>query len=169
MAARPGAGDVRVRPAAAADMPAFLDLVDALADYEKLPRPDPEARTRLSRDALAGRFALMLGELDGTVVGYAVHFPTYSTFLARPTLYLEDIFVHPAARGTGVGSALFRACAAEAMRQDCGRMEWQVLSWNTPALEFYQRLGARQMETWLPFRLDGEALARLAATSRGST
>jgi GNAT superfamily N-acetyltransferase len=153
---------VVVRPAVDADLSRFLDLVDGLADYEHLPRPTPNARERLRQDALDGRYQLLLGELDGTVVGYAVHFPTYSTFLARPTLYLEDLFVLPVARGSGVGLALFRACAAEAVRQQCGRMEWQVLSWNTPALSFYQRLGAHHLETWHPYRLDGDALAALA-------
>jgi GNAT superfamily N-acetyltransferase len=149
---------VGVRAATDADMPAFLDLVDGLADYEKLPRPTSDARQRLTADARAGRFRLLLGELDGVVVGYAVHFPTYSTFLARPSLYLEDIFVAPEARGNGVGVALFRACAAEAIKQGCGRMEWQVLSWNEPSIQFYERLGARHLDAWLPFRLDGDAL-----------
>jgi GNAT superfamily N-acetyltransferase len=139
-------------------LPVFLDLVDALADYEKLARPDAAARERLETDALAGRFSLLLGELHGTVVGYAVHFPTYSTFRALPSLYLEDLFVLPDVRGKGVGIALFRAVAAEAVRQGCGRMEWQVLSWNEPSIKFYERLGARQLDRWLPFRLDGDAL-----------
>jgi GNAT superfamily N-acetyltransferase len=154
---------VLVRAATAADLPVFLDLVDALADYEKLARPDAAARSRLAADALAGRFSLLLGELDGTVVGYAVHFPTYSTFRALPSLYLEDLFVLPDVRGKGVGIALFRAVAAAAVRQGCGRMEWQVLSWNEPSIKFYERLGARQLETWLPFRLDGEALTSLSS------
>jgi GNAT superfamily N-acetyltransferase len=152
---------VGIRAATAADMPAFLDLVDGLADYEKLPRPTNDARERLTADARAGRFHLLLGELDGVVVGYAVHFTTYSTFLARPSLYLEDIFVAPEARGKGVGIALFHACAAEAVRQGCGRMEWQVLSWNEPSIQFYERLGARQLHDWLPFRVDGDALLRV--------
>jgi GNAT superfamily N-acetyltransferase len=152
---------VLVRAATAADLPVFLSLVDALADYEQLDRPDPQARQRLAADALAGRFNLLLGELDGAIVGYAVHFPTYSTFRAQPSLYLEDLFILPEARGQGVGIALFRACAAEAVRQDYGRMEWQVLSWNRPSIVFYERLGARQLDGWLPFRLEGDALAKV--------
>jgi len=102
----------------------------------------------------------LLAELDdGRVVGYAIYFFTYSTFNARPTLYLEDIFVLPEQRGRGAGVALFRACAREATVLGCARMEWQVLNWNTPSIEFYQRLGARQLDDWLPFRLDGAALA----------
>jgi GNAT superfamily N-acetyltransferase len=155
---------VRVRPATVADAPAFLALVDGLADYERLPRPDAEARQRLIADAFGPqpRFHLLLAELDGAVVGYAVWFPTYSTFLARPTLYLEDVFVAPEARGRGAGKALFRACAAEAVRWGCGRMDWAVLEWNRPSIEFYEAHGARHMSDWLPFRLDGDSLLRAA-------
>jgi GNAT superfamily N-acetyltransferase len=99
-----------------------------------------------------------LAEVDGAIVGYAIYFFTYSTFRARPTLYLEDVFVLPERRGQGAGVALFRACAREAVAQNCARMEWQVLSWNEPSIVFYQRLGARHLDAWLPFRLDDEAL-----------
>jgi GNAT superfamily N-acetyltransferase len=159
------ASDVRVRPVTATDVPRLLDLIDELADYECLPRPDAGARRRLAADATADppRFAALLGELDGEAVGYAIWFLTYSTFLARPSLYLEDIFVRPAARRHGVGLALFRACAKEAVRRGCGRYEWQVLSWNTLAIDFYERHGARHQAGWLPFRLDGEPLAALGA------
>jgi GNAT superfamily N-acetyltransferase len=156
---------VRVRPLELADLPRFLDLVDALADYEQLPRPDAEARQRLASDATSDppRFRTLLGELNGEPVGYAVTFLTYSTFLARPSLYLEDLFVRPEARGTGVGLALFQACAHEAVRNGCARYEWQVLGWNDLAKCFYERLGARHNADWLPYRLDGEALAAVAA------
>lgn len=167
---------VHVRPPTPADVPRFLELVDALADYEKLPRPDPAARERLAADALTQppRFELLLAELalphtwqEREIVGYAVFFLTYSTFLARPTLYLEDLFVRPEARGRGAGVALFRACAAEAVRRGCGRMEWTVLDWNTPAIEFYRAKGARHLADWLPFRLDGEPLLGLAREGVG--
>ena len=156
---------VRVRGLTAADIEPFLDLVDGLADYERLPRPETAARERLAQDALSDppRFSVLLADVDGQVVGYAVYFFTYSTFLARPSLYLEDLFVTPAARGTGAGIGLFRACAAEAVRNDCGRMEWQVLSWNTPSIEFYRRLGARRLEDWHGYRLDQAGLAAIAA------
>ncbi len=159
---------VRIRPLEARDVAVFLDLIDGLADYEALPRPDAEARGRLAADALASppRFETLLGEVDGVAVGYAVFFMTYSTFLARPSLYLEDIFVLPDARGRGAGLALFHAVAAEAVRRSCGRMEWQVLAWNTPSIEFYQRRGARQQEEWLPFRVDGEALLALGSAAQ---
>jgi len=157
-------GLVRVRPATAADVPAFLALVDGLADYERLPRPDPDARCRLAVDAQATppRFHLLLAEVAGAIAGYAVWFLTYSTFLALATLYLEDLFVLPDARGRGAGAALFRACAEEAVRQGCGRMEWSVLAWNRPSMDFYEARGARHMSDWLLFRLDGDALRRVA-------
>ncbi len=157
----PVSSAVRVRPLQAADTARLLELIDGLADYEKLPRPDAEARQRLAADALADppRFRTLLAEVgQGLVVGYAIYFFTYSTFKARPSLYLEDIFVLPDQRGQGAGVALFRACAREAVALGCARMEWQVLSWNAPSIEFYARLGALQLDDWLPFRLDGEAL-----------
>jgi GNAT superfamily N-acetyltransferase len=152
---------VAVRALAPDDTPRLLELIDGLADYEKLARPDAAARERLVTDALANppRFQTLLASVDGQTVGYAIYFFTYSSFLARPSLYLEDIFVLPEFRGHGAGLALFRACAQDAVARACGRMEWQVLSWNVPSIRFYEQLGARHLETWLPFRLEGEALA----------
>jgi GNAT superfamily N-acetyltransferase len=142
------------------DVPRLLALIDGLADYEQLARPDADARDRLAADSTADppRFSTLLAEIDEEVVGYAIYFFTYSTFRARPTLYLEDVFVLPERRGQGAGVALFRACAREAVAHACARMEWQVLAWNTPSIEFYERLGARHLADWLPFRLDDEAL-----------
>jgi len=153
-----------VRELRPADVPRLLDLIDGLADYESLPRPAAEARERLARDATAEppRFRTLLAELDGDVVGYAIYFFTYSTFLARPSLYLEDIFVLPDHRGRGAGRALFRACAAEAVRQQCGRMEWAVLAWNQPSIDFYLRSGAEMLDAWRGCRLSGEALRAAA-------
>lgn len=155
---------VRVRPLRFDEVPALLDLVDGLADYEKLDRPTDEARKRLAHDAVANppRFWTFFAEVDGSIVGYALYFFSYSTFLARPTLYLEDLFVLPEARGQGAGRALFRECAAEAVRRGCGRMEWQVLGWNTPAIEFYRRSGAAMLGEWQGCRLTGEALVAAA-------
>ena len=151
---------IAVRDARAGDAPRVLELVDALADYERLPRPDAGARERLLRDGFgpAPRFDLLVGERDGAIVGYALFFETYSSFLARPTLYLEDLFVHPDHRKCGLGLALFRAVASEAVRRECGRMEWAVLTWNRLAIDFYQRLGAVALEDWRTFRLTGDAL-----------
>jgi GNAT superfamily N-acetyltransferase len=156
---------IRVRALTVPDVPAFLGLVEALAHYEALEPPDFTARERLARDALADppRFRTLLAELDGRIVGYAITFDTYSTFLALPTLYLEDLFVLPDARGWGVGGALFRACAAQAHRRGYGRMEWQVLAWNDLALGFYEHLGALPLhESWRCYRLDAPQLAQLA-------
>jgi GNAT superfamily N-acetyltransferase len=160
--ARPGGASVR--PATREDAPALLDLVDALADYEKLPRPDAGARERLMRDGFGPRprFQLLIGERAGAPAGYALFFETYSSFLARPTLYLEDLFVHPDHRKSGLGLALFRAVAAEAVRRECGRMEWAVLTWNRLAIDFYERQGAVAMDDWRTFRLAGDALAAVA-------
>lgn len=160
---KPGApGRILIRPAAREDAKAFLSLIDALADYERLPRPSPAARRRLVRDGAAARprFETLLAFSGGRAVGYAVFFETYSTFLARPTLYLEDLFVLPSHRGLGIGLALFRKCLAEARRRGCGRMDWTVLDWNTPAARFYEKLGAKKMKEWELFRLTGDEFDR---------
>jgi GNAT superfamily N-acetyltransferase len=156
---------VTVRPARPDDAPTLLRLVDGLAAYEKLPPPDAAARHRLIRDMFSTppRIQPFLGEVDGTAAGYAFVFETYSSFLALPTLYLEDIFVLPEFRKRKVGATLFLAMVREAHRRGCGRMEWTVLDWNTPAVDFYNRFGARHMKEWQLHRLlrdDMEALLR---------
>jgi GNAT superfamily N-acetyltransferase len=160
--------DVTVRRAAAADAEVFLSLVDALADYERLDRPTPAARERLLRDGFGPepRFRAYLAEHGGRAVAYAITFDTYSSFLALPTLYLEDVFVLPDARRHGVGTAIFRELAAEAVRRGCGRMEWSVLDWNRLAIDFYEKLGARRMAEWYTYRLTSEQLERIAAGER---
>jgi GNAT superfamily N-acetyltransferase len=154
--------EITVRPATPADSVAFLALVDALADYEELPRPTEEARARLLADAFEvtpPRFSLLLAEAEGTgVIGYAVTFETYSTFLARPTLYLEDLFVHPDHRSIGAGRALFGAVQAEARSRGCGRMEWSCLDWNELAWKFYERRGATHLNDWRLYRLTEDQL-----------
>lgn len=164
-----------LRAAAAADLPAVIDLIRALADFERLPGPDEAAAARLTADFLATppRFELLVAERDGRVIAYALHFMTYSTFLSRPSLYLEDLFVHPAARSGGIGRALLLRLAAIAAARGCGRFEWlgprrrtgwvaTVLDWNERAHSFYRSLGARLLPEWRVCRLDGEALATLA-------
>ncbi len=153
-----------VRPLTREDLPAFLGLIDALARYEKLPPPDDEARRRLAQDALSNppRFSVLLAQQDDRIVGYAVYFESYSTFLARPTLYLEDLFVLPEARRLGAGRALMRELAREAVRRGCGRMEWQVLTWNSSAMAFYRQFGAKQLEDWCSFRLTADQFTLLA-------
>jgi len=156
---------ITIRPATLADGDTFLALVDALADYEKLDRPSPEAHGRLLADAFGERprITVFLGELDGEAVAYAIVLETYSSFLALPTLYLEDLFVVPEARRAGMGRAFFRALAAEAVRRGCGRMEWVVLDWNRLAIDFYEKLGARRMTEWYTYRLSAEQLREIAA------
>lgn len=146
---------IHIRPARQEDAETLLSLVDALADYEKLPRPAGEARERLVRDGFGPRprYEAYLAELNGRPAGYAMIFETYSSFLAMPTLYLEDIFVAPEARGLGAGKALFEFCLREAARRGCGRMEWAVLDWNRPAQDFYRRYGARHLKEWHLYRL----------------
>ena len=156
---------LRIRGLEQRDVPVLLDLIDGLLDYENLARPDAAARQRLAADALTDppRFHVLLAEVDDVVVGYAFYFFTYSTMLARPTLYLEDIFVLPEWRGHGAGIGLFRACARAAVASGCGRMDWQVLSWNEPSIRFYERLGARHLTDWYPFRLEADSLRLVAS------
>jgi GNAT superfamily N-acetyltransferase len=156
-----------IRAATRADAPRFLELVHELARYEKLTGPTPDAEARLVEDAFGPRrrFDLYLAEdeTDGVVVGYAVVFETYSTFRAAPLLYLEDLYVTPGARRFGVGRAFLRFLAQEALRRGCARLAWVVLDWNEPAIRFYDALGAKSARDWLPYQLEGEALARVAA------
>ena len=154
---------VVIRRGTAADAEALVKLIGALADYEKLPPPQPEAMARLTRDAFgpSPRFNTWLAETGGVCAGYAISFFTYSTFLALPTLYLEDIFVLPEYRSRRIGIKLFAACAQHGFDQGCGRMEWQVLHWNTPAIEFYHRLGASRQTDWLPYRMTRDQMGAL--------
>jgi GNAT superfamily N-acetyltransferase len=151
----------RARPQ---DGPRFLALVQELASYEKMAGPTPEAEARLLADAFGPRprYDLYLAEREGTVVAYAVVLETYSTFLAKPILYLEDVYVTPSARRGGVASGMMRFLAAEALRRGCGRLSWVVLDWNVDAQRFYERMGARRSAAWWPYAAEGEALARMA-------
>ncbi|MEK7264351.1 MAG: GNAT family N-acetyltransferase [Bacteroidota bacterium] len=146
---------ITIRLAAKKDGTALLSLIDALADFEKLKRPTAHARKRLLNDTFGRkkRFDAYLAFADNIAVGYAIIFETYSSFLAKPTLYLEDIFVLPAFRGKKVGLKLFRFCLQEARKRKCGRMEWVVLDWNENAIQFYDKLGAKQLQEWLPYRI----------------
>jgi GNAT superfamily N-acetyltransferase len=159
--------EVNIRSAESKDGEAFLRLVIGLADYESLPPPNETAQQRLLEDAFGKqkRFDLLLAEVDGQIAGYAVVFETYSTFLARPKLYLEDLFVNPKFRGLGIGERLFKATAQEAARRGCARMEWTVLDWNEPAIRFYERLGAEHEKAWHIYGLSEEMLAQVVTTA----
>jgi GNAT superfamily N-acetyltransferase len=163
----PDSSKATIRAATREDTTAILRLVVALADFEKLPPPDEAAQARLVEDAFGSRprFEIYLAEVGGQVVGYAFVFETYSTFRALPSLYLEDLFVLPEFRGQRVGYTLFTHCAREAVRRGCGRFEWAVLDWNTHAIQFYERLGAKHLAAWQVYRLDGPALERFGAAS----
>lgn len=153
---------MRVRPASPGDMPRVVALMRELADFEKLAGPDDAAARRLTEDAFERRrISVLVGERADEVVAYAVVLETYSTFLARPLLYLEDLYVTPSARRTGVATAMMRAVAQEAVRRGCPRLVWTVLDWNEPARRFYAALGARETE-WVTCQMEGEALGRLA-------
>jgi len=146
---------IEVRRARLEEAPVLLELILGLAEYEKLTPPDEEAQRRLVRDIFGPqpRLEAWLAFVDGAPAGYALTLETYSSFLALPTLYLEDIFVRPEFRGRGAGAAMFRRLVEEARRRGCGRMEWVVLDWNRPALEFYERFGAQRLSDWITMRL----------------
>lgn len=156
-----------IRPAARDDAPLLLELIGELADYERLRHEVVLDAGLLERHLFGERPAAeaVLAEVDGAAVGYALFFPTFSTFLGRPGIWLEDLFVRPARRGAGVGGALLAHLAELAVARDCGRLEWSALDWNEPALAFYRGLGARRMGEWQLHRLDGAALAAVAARS----
>ncbi len=157
----------RVRKAARADAPEVLRLVDALAAYEHLTPPDAAAKERLVRDMFGERprIEAWLVEAGGVAAGYAFVFETSSSFLALPTLYLEDLFVMPEYRKQRLGAALFTAIVREAHRRGCGRMEWMVLDWNNLAIGFYERFKATHMKEWCLYRLTREQLEALATSS----
>lgn len=135
-----------------------------LADYEKLTPPGKEEIQRLRNDAFgpSPRFELLMAFTGGEAIAYAVFFMTYSTFLALPTLYLEDIFVKPSRRREGVGRKMFTQLASTAKERNCGRMEWSVLRWNTLALDFYRKMGAEELKEWTYYRLAAQMFDRIA-------
>jgi GNAT superfamily N-acetyltransferase len=158
---------IQTRRAQRADAPTLLELVEALAHYEHLSPPDNAARNRLIADLFGARPRLeaYLAESDGRIVGYALVFETYSSFLALPTLYLEDLFVLPESRSRGAGAALFRHVVRQAHQRGCGRVEFSVLGWNDLAREFYFRLGARHMQDWQLFRLEKTEIQAIAESA----
>lgn len=152
-----------IRKAGRKDASALLTLIEALARFEKLEPPSRAARQRLIDDGFGPRhrYDAFLAEVHGKPVGYAIVFETYSSFLARPTLYLEDIFVLPGHRRHRIGLKLLLWCVREAQKRGCGRMEWMVLDWNVNAIRFYERLGTRELKGWIPFRVKREEFSKL--------
>ncbi len=153
-----------LRPATPGDVPAIAQLIRELAAYEREPQAAVASEADLLRDGFgaAPRYSCVMALWDGEVAGFAFYFHNYSTWQGRWGLYLEDLFVRPALRGKGIGKALLVELARTAVREGCGRFQWQVLDWNEPALQFYEKLGARRLGEWLTMRIEGEALERLA-------
>ena len=155
-----------IRPATPADVPAIAGLIRALAEYERL----AHAVTLQEADLHAHLFGatpyaeVLIAEAAGAVVGFALFFHNYSTFRAKPGIYLEDLFVIPGARGQGHGKALLAALAKLAVARGCARVEWSVLNWNAPSIAFYKSLGAQPMDEWTVYRLTDDALAKLVAS-----
>ena len=154
-----------IRPATIDDVPLIRALIAELAEYERLAdaavATDDDLRAQLFGPAPAAE--VLIGEVDGEPAGFALFFHNFSTFLGKRGLYLEDLFVRPAARGVGLGKHLMAALARIAVQRDCGRFEWSVLDWNAPAIGFYRRIGAVGMDEWTVQRLEGEALHALAS------
>ncbi|HEX8391149.1 MAG TPA: GNAT family N-acetyltransferase [Longimicrobium sp.] len=155
---------LRIRPAAPDDVPLILAFIRELADYERLLHEVVATEERLRATLFGPRSAaeVVIAEADGAPVGFALFFQNYSTFLAQPGIYLEDLYVRPEARGRGIGRALLGHLARLAVERGCGRLEWWVLDWNASAIAFYRGLGAEPMEDWTVYRLAGDALRRTA-------
>ncbi len=157
----------RLRKALRRDSAALLRLIRGIAEYEKMSNQVQNTKAAIVKNGFGRRpyFEALLAERKKNgrwqAVGFALYFYTYSTFTGKPSLYLEDLFVEPAFRGSGLGKALFLRLARIARQKGCGRMEWSVLNWNKPAIQFYVAHGATAMKGWTVFRLDEQALARL--------
>jgi GNAT superfamily N-acetyltransferase len=159
---------LRIRRGTVRDAALIFRLIRGLADYEKLTHEVKATVGQIRRHGFGPRryFETLICFEGRMPIGFALYFFTYSTFLGRPSLWLEDLFVNPEARGRGAGKALLAELARVAARRRCGRMEWTVLDWNTPSIKFYDRLGAKLRKDWILTRLTGEPLRRLARVSR---
>ena len=158
-----------IRPAAAADVPLIFTLVRGLAEYEREPHSVQITEEQLLRDGFGPNhyYECLIAEEDGKPAGFALYFPIYSTWQG-PSLHLEDLFVLPEFRGKGIGKALLNQVAAAAVKRGCARLQWDVLDWNQPAIDFYQSIGAVMLPDWRRMRMTGEALQALAAPSEVS-
>jgi GNAT superfamily N-acetyltransferase len=160
------AESLRIIPATEADVPVILEMIRELAEYEKLLHIVAATEDQLRGSLFGERPAaeVLLAYWAGEPIGFALFFPNYSTFLAQPGIYLEDLYVKPHARGKGAGFALFIELAGIAVARGSGRVEWSVLDWNEPSIGFYKKLGAVAMDEWTTYRLAGDPLKSLAAT-----
>jgi GNAT superfamily N-acetyltransferase len=154
-----------ITAASPADVPLILSLISELAEFEKLSHEAVATEASLQESLFGAKpgAEAVIARVDGEPAGFALFFHNFSTFLGRRGLYLEDLFVRPSFRGRAIGKSLLIHLAALALERGCGRFEWQVLDWNTPAREFYERLGAKANPVWINYRMTGEALERLAA------
>ena len=159
-----------IRPATPADLPLICALIRELAEYEHLAHEVRFEEAAMGAYLFGARpmAEVLIAELEGVGVGFALFFHNFSTFEGRPGIYLEDLFVRPEARRHGLGKALLRALAALAVERGCARLEWWVLDWNAPSIAFYQSLGARPMDEWTVMRVDGVALVQLGAGANAS-
>ena len=153
-----------IRNASDHDIPLILEFIRELAEYERAPEQAVATEEDMRRDGFVGnpKFRVLIAEWESQPAGFALFLYHYSTWMGRPTLFLEDLFVRPRFRGKGIGKALLLHLAKAAVDEGCGRFEWQVLDWNAPAIEFYRSLGAKVMKEWLTMRVSGEELRRLA-------
>jgi len=158
----------RIEPATERDVPAILSLIKGLAEYERLSHEVVATEDSLRESLFGARQVaeVILGYVEKEAVGFAVFFHNYSTFLGRPGIYLEDLFVKPEWRRHGLGTQMLRHIAREAVERGCGRLEWSVLDWNQPAIDFYKKLGARAMDEWTVYRLTGDELRKLASENQ---
>jgi GNAT superfamily N-acetyltransferase len=157
-------GAITLRPVTRADVATILELIRGIAEYERLAHEVKVTEALLQEHGFGPRriFEAILAERDGQALGFALYFFTFSTFTGLPTLYLEDLFVVPPERRGGIGSRLLIRLAQIAVERNCGRMEWSVLDWNTPARDLYFKLGAKSMDAWTVFRMTPDAFGRLA-------
>ncbi len=153
-----------IRKAVSDDLPLIAQFIRDLAEYERLTHEVRFDETKLGERLFGERpyAEVLIGEIDGAEQGFALFFHNFSTFEGRPGIYLEDLFVRPGARGSGLGKALLAKLAAIAVERDCARLEWAVLDWNEPSIAFYKSLGAKPMDEWTVMRVDGDALGELA-------
>jgi GNAT superfamily N-acetyltransferase len=156
---------LKIRPATREDAATIVDLITALAIYEREPDAVTATEADILRDGFGAtpRFRCVIAEWEGQPAGFALWFYNYSTWQGRAGLYLEDLFVKPEFRGKGIGKALLLHLAKVASDENCGRFEWSVLDWNSPAIEFYESLGAKLHREWLRMRVEGDALSNLAS------